>query len=110
MGGCTISGDLQNGVGGAQAKPRVVLISDFTFASDVVAIDGGYTARLERKIGACPAHQRRQRTGERVNDEIVATIIATLREWGLEVQPGEEDTLTLDQSALVVAPARARHR
>lgn len=97
MGGCTISGDLQNGVGGAQAKPRVVLISDFTFASDVVAIDGGYTARLERKIGAYPAHQRRQRTGERVNDEIVATIIATLREWGLGTAQGRGRSQCVDR-------------
>jgi|SRR5690242_18304952 hypothetical protein len=102
MGGCAISGGLQPGVASAE-RPRTILISDFTFASDVVAVDRGYTARLERKIGAYPAHERRQRTNERVNDEIVATIVATLREAGLEAQPGSEDSLTLAQSALVVS-------
>jgi len=100
--GCTISGGLQPGLAGSD-KPRAVLVSDFTFASDVVAVDRGYTARLERKIGAYPTHERRQRTNERVNDGIVATIAASLREAGLDAQPGAEDSLTLSQSALVVS-------
>jgi len=94
-------GSLQTGLG-LQSRPNTVLISDFTIASEVVPIDRGYTARLERKVGAIPAHQRRQRTTERVNDEIVATIIASLREAGLDARGGSEDTLTLDQSALVM--------
>src|SRR5215831_17095166 len=98
--GCTVSGGL---VGGLTGKPNTVLISDFTIASDVVAIDRGYTARMERKVGVIPAHQRRQRTTERVNDEIVATIIVVLRENGLDARSGGEDSLTLDQSALVVS-------
>ena len=69
----------------------------------MVAIDRGYTAGLERKVGSYPTHERRQRTTERVNDEIVATIVASLREAGLEAQPGAEDAVTLDQSALVVS-------
>ncbi|HUL87530.1 MAG TPA: hypothetical protein VLU23_05035 [Pseudolabrys sp.] len=93
------------GVGGLQTslKPKVVFVSDLTFASEVVAIDRGYTARLERKIGAYPAYQRRQRTEERVNAEIVATIIATLQEGGIAAQAGGEDTLTLDENALVLS-------
>jgi hypothetical protein len=101
LAGCAV-GSLQTGLG-LQSKPNVVLISDFTIASEVVLIDRGYTARLERKVGAIPAHQRRQRTTERVNDEIVATIIVSLREVGLDARSGSEDTLTLDQSALVMS-------
>jgi Domain of unknown function (DUF4410) len=101
LAGCA-AGSLQTGLG-LQSRPNVVLISDFTIASEVVPIDRGYTARLERKVGAIPAHQRRQRTTERVNDEIVATIIASLREAGLDARNGSEDTLTLDQSALVMS-------
>ena len=101
--GCAEMGGLQSGLSGAAPKPKVVLVSDFAFASEVVAIDRGYTARLERKVGAYPTYQRHQRTSERVNDEIVATIIVSLREAGLDAQPGGEDTLTADQSALVVA-------
>lgn len=103
LGGCTIYSGLQIGAAGTEPKPKVVLVSDFTFASDVVAIDRGYTARLERKVGTYPTHERRQRTTERVNDEIVATVVASLREAGLEAQPGAEDAVTLDQSALVVS-------
>jgi hypothetical protein len=103
LGGCTIYSGLQTGAAGTEPKPKVVLVSDFTFASDVVAIDRGYTARLERKVGTYPTHERRQRTTERVNDEIVATIVASLREAGLEAQPGAEDAVTLNQSALVVS-------
>jgi len=102
LGSCTIySGGLQTG--GVEPKPKIVLVSDFTFSSDVVAVDRGYTARLERKVGTFPTHERRPRTTERVNDEIVATIIAGLREAGLEAQSGGEDAITLDQSALVVS-------
>ena len=104
LGGCTIySGGLPGGVAGAEPKPKIILVSDFTFTSDVVAIDRGYTARLERKVGTYPTHERRQRTTERVNDEIMATIVAGLREAGLDAQPGAEDAVTLDQSALVVS-------
>ena len=79
LGGCTVYSGLQTGAAGTEPKPRVVLVSDFSFTSDVVAIDRGYTARLERKVGTYPTHERRQRTTERVNDEIVATIVASLR-------------------------------
>jgi hypothetical protein len=103
LSGCTVYNGLQSGAAATEPKPKIVLVSDFTFASDVVAVDRGYTARLERKIGTYPAHERRQRTTERVNDEIVATIVAGLREAGLEAQPGSEDAVTLDQSAFVVS-------
>lgn len=88
LGGCTIYTGFQTGAAGTEPKPKIVLVSDFTFASDVVAY---------------PTHERRQRTTERVNDEIVATFITSLREAGLEAQPGAEDAVTLDQSALVVS-------
>lgn len=90
------------GAGSGGAKPRAIIVSDFAFSSDVVALDRGFTARLERKIGTIPPHERRQRTAERVNDEIVATIIATLRAAGLDAQPGSEEGLSLSDDALVV--------
>ena len=89
--------------GGSTApKPKSVAVSDFVFSQEVVAVDRGYTARLERKIGEYPTFERKQRTLERVNDEIVATIVVTLREAGLEVRPANEDTLTLNDDALLV--------
>lgn len=88
--------------GGGGSKPRTIIVSDFVFSSDVVALDRGFTARLTRKIGNIAPHERKQRTAERVNDEIVATIVATLREAGLDAQPGSEEGLSLNDDALVV--------
>lgn len=91
--------------GGTPPKPKTVVVTDFAWSSEVVAIDRGFTARLDRKIGSYPTFERKTRTVARVNDEIVATIIASLREAGLEAQPGDEDTLTLADSAMVVKGA-----
>ena len=88
--------------GGSSPRPKSILVSDFVFATEVVALDRSYTARLERKIGTFPTHERKQRTLERVNDEIMASIVVTLREAGLEAQPGSEEGLTLSDDALVV--------
>ncbi len=78
------------------------MVTDFVLASEVVVLDRGYTARLERKSGGLATYDRKPRTAERVNDEIVASIVATVREGGLEAQPGSEDALTFNDEALVV--------
>lgn len=41
-----------------------------------------------------PILERKRRTLGRVNDEIMATIVATRREAGLDAQPGSEEVLT----------------
>jgi hypothetical protein len=91
------------GYSGAVARPKTIVVSDFVFSSDVVALDRGFTARLSRKLGELPPDQRKQRTAERVNDEIVATIVATLREAGLEAQTGSEEGLSLSDDAVIVS-------
>jgi hypothetical protein len=82
--------------------PKTVVVSDFVFSSDVVALDRGFTARLARKLGEIPPHERQQKTAERVNDEIVATIVATLREAGMDAREGSEESLSLSDDALIV--------
>jgi hypothetical protein len=79
-----------------------VFVSDFVFSGDVTAVDRGFTARLEHKVGSFPTFERKQRTNARVNDEMVATIIASLRDVGLEAQPGNEDGLTLRDDVLLI--------
>ena len=64
-----------------------------------MAIPRGWSARS----ATFPTFERKPRTIERVNDEIVAAIVATLREAGLDAQPGNEDALTLSDEALVVS-------
>ena len=83
-------------------KPKAIVVSDFTVSSDVLLIDRGYTARLERKIGAFPTFERKPRTIDRVNDEIVATVVATLREAGLDAAPGAEEGLSASSEAVIV--------
>ena len=88
--------------GGSSPRPKSILVSDFVFATEVVALDRSYTARLERKIGTFPTHERKQRTLERVNYEILASIVVALREAGLEAQPGSEEGLSLDDDVVVI--------
>ena len=99
LAGCASMG---GGFGGAPSRPKTVVVTDFVLASEVVVLDRGYTARLERKSGGLATYDRKPRTAERINDEIVATIVATLREGGLDAQPGSEDALTFNDDALVV--------
>jgi hypothetical protein len=82
--------------------PKTIVVSDLAFSSDVVALDRGFTARLSRKIGEIPPHQRKEKTVERVNDEIVATIVATLRQAGLDARLGSADGLSSTDDAVVV--------
>jgi len=84
-------------------RPKTIVVSDFVVAQEVLLIDRGYTARLERKVGAFPTHERKPRTMDRVNDEIVASIVATLREAGLDAQPGAEEGLSASANAVVVS-------
>jgi hypothetical protein len=95
----------------ASARPRMIVVTDFVVSSDLVVIDRGYTARLEKKIGEYPTFERKPRTLERVNDEIVATIVATLRSAGLDARPGSEEAISLADRAVVasgrLAPANA---
>ncbi|MDO9412243.1 MAG: hypothetical protein Q7T81_06680 [Pseudolabrys sp.] len=106
LAGCAESSLTQSGAlsgsGGSSPRPKMVVVTDLVISPDLVIVDRGFTARLERKIGAYPTHERKQRTLERVNDEIVATIVATLRENGLDAQPGSEEGLSLSESAMLV--------
>lgn len=88
--------------GGASPRPKTIVVSDLVISPEVLVLDRGFTTRLERKIGAFPTHERKQRTLERVNDEIVATIVATLREAGLDAQPGSEEGLSLSDTTVLV--------
>ena len=91
-----------SGASNASLAPKTFVVSDFIFSSDVTAVDRGYTARLQRKIGSFPTHERKQRTIERVNEEIVAAITATLDEAGLKAAPGSEEALTLKDDLVLV--------
>jgi hypothetical protein len=98
------SGSFGSFGGGAAPRPKTIGVSDFVFGDGVVAVDRGFTARLERKVGSFPTFERKTRTNERVNDEIIASIVASLREAGLDAQPGNEDTL----SEAVIVSGRLR--
>ena len=103
LAGCVDTGSSGSlGLGNQAPRPKTVVVGDFTFASELVVIDHGFSTRLERKAGDYPILERRQRTAERVNDEIVATIVAILREAGLQAQPGDEQGLSSTDNVLLV--------
>lgn len=87
----------------ASARPKTIVVTDFAISPDMLVLDRGFTTRLERKIGAFPTYERKQRTVERVNDEIVATVVATLREAGLDAEPGSEEGLSLSESTVLAS-------
>jgi hypothetical protein len=92
-----------NGMFGASpSKPKTVLVTEFVASPEVEAIDRGFSARMDRKGINYPILERKRRTLGRVNDEIVAAIVATLREAGLDAQSGSEEGLTLTDEAAVV--------
>jgi hypothetical protein len=101
LGGCANTG--ASGIFGDTAvKPKTIVVTDFVAGPEVDAIDRGFSARMDRNGTNYPILERKRRTLARVNDEIVATIVATLQEAGLEAQPGSEEGLTLNDSAAVV--------
>src|SRR3569832_1473218 len=88
----------------AAPKPKTVIVTDFALSPDITIIDRGYTVRLSRKEGSdLPFHLRKERTLERVNDEIVATIVATARAAGLDAAPGSADGVSLKDDAVIVS-------
>jgi len=100
LGGCATGGGM---FGDTSVKPKTVVVTDFIAAPEVDAIDRGFSARMDRNGTNYPILERKRRTLARVNDEIVATIVVTLREAGLEAQPGSEEALTLADKAAVVS-------
>jgi len=92
------------------ARPKTVIVTDFVAASEMTATDNGFNTRLERR-GNYPILERRQRTLARVNDEIVATVVAEVAAAGLEAQPGSESSLSFgDNAVLVTGRLRAPER
>jgi hypothetical protein len=99
LGGCTGTGGM---FGDAAVKPTAVVVADFVVAPEVGAIDRGFSTRMDRKDPNFPILERKRRTLSRVNDEIVATIVATIQEAGLEAQPGNEEGLSAGQKVALV--------
>src|SRR5450830_1892912 len=103
LAGCANTGGANGMFGEAATRPKTVLVADFVAAPEVEAIDRGFSARMDRKGINYPILERKRRTLARVDDEIVASIVATLREAGLDAQPGSEEGLTLNDEAVVVS-------
>lgn len=94
-------------LGGPSPRPQAVVVRDFMISSDLVVIDHGFSTRLESSGGNYPILERRRYTAARVNDEIVATIVATLREAGLQARPGGEGT-PAERDDVVLVSGRLR--
>lgn len=102
LAGCANTGGTNGMFGEAATRTKTILVADFVASPEVEAIDRGFSARMDRKVINYPILDRKRRTLGRVNDEIVATIVTTLREAGLDAQPGSEEGLTLNDEAAVL--------
>jgi hypothetical protein len=85
------------------ARPETVVVSDFSFSSDVVLLDRGFAAQLQRKMGKASPEQIREQLAARVSREIVTAMVTTLREAGLDARAEGEEEVVADRAALVVA-------
>jgi hypothetical protein len=103
LGGCQTDG-LDLASTSPVLKPKTVVVTDFVYSPDVTIIDRGFTVRLSRKEkNDLPFHIRKERTLARVNDEVVATIVATVRAAGLDAAPGSVESVSLKDNALIVS-------
>lgn len=93
---------LQSSDAGAVPRPKTIVVSNFAFSPEVVALDRGFTAKLERKVGSLTPEERQARTAERVNHEIVTTVVSTLRNAGLDARLGSEQPIPAGDEALLV--------
>lgn len=108
LAGCANTGGANGLFGETATRPKTILVADFVTSPEVEAIDRGFSARMDRKGINYPILERKRRTLARVNDEIVASTVATLREAGLDAQPGSEEGLSLnDESVMVSGRLRA---
>src|SRR5664279_3213571 len=103
LAGCANTGGANGLFGETATRPKTIVVADFVASPEVEAIDRGFSARMDRNGINYPILERKRRTLARVNDEIVATIVATLREAGLDAQPGNEEGLTLNDEAVMVS-------
>ena len=102
LAGCQTDG-LNLTSGSSTPTPKTVVVTDFVYSPDVTIIDRGFTVRLSRKEkNDLPFHIRKQRTLARVNDEIVATIVTTVRAAGLDAVPGSPESVSLKDNTLIV--------
>ncbi|MGA2894389.1 MAG: hypothetical protein ABSE22_16100 [Xanthobacteraceae bacterium] len=104
--GCTGTGgpDAPASVGDMVPRPRTLLVNELDFAADLAVVDRELDARLEKKFGGdVTGDVIKSLAARRVNDEIVATVIALLRAVGLNAQPGYRDQPAPKGGAVVVA-------
>jgi hypothetical protein len=110
LGGCTsanVSGMNVFG-GGDLAKPQVVLVSDFVVPADGVKLDTGFAARVKRSMKGANDQAVRAEIARRVTAAINETVVARLREAGIEALPGTRQLAIEGQTTLVVGGSLRR--
>jgi hypothetical protein len=94
----------QTSAAGPPPRPKVVLVNDFLVAPDVTVVDREFFTRLESKFGHPSNDVVKAIAVRRVNDEVVAEIIAILRfEAGLNARTGGNAEIASKYGTLVIA-------
>ncbi|MEX1084200.1 MAG: hypothetical protein WEC82_07760, partial [Xanthobacteraceae bacterium] len=70
------------------ARPEMIVVSDFEISPDVVLLDKGFAAQIQRRLGKLPPEQMREQLAARVNQEIVVSMVMTLTEAGFAAREG----------------------
>jgi hypothetical protein len=104
--GCaqTNAPETQAAAGDTVPRPRTVLVNDLGFPPDLAVVDRDLDARLEKRFGSdLTSDVLKSLAARRVNDEIVATVIALVRAAGLNAQPGYPNEPAPKGGAVVIA-------
>lgn len=83
-------------------KPEVVVVSNFNFSAETVALDRGFAAQLRRRMGNVSQEEMRRQIASRVGREIVDAMVETLRAAGLQAREGNQESVVADQPTLLV--------
>ena len=104
--GCATNSEqvAQTAPGGPPPRPKVVLVNDFLVAPYVTVVDRDFFTRVESKLGHPTNDVVKAIAIRRVNDEVVAAIIAILRfEAGLNARTGGNAEIASKDGTLVIA-------
>ncbi|MEX0840792.1 MAG: DUF4410 domain-containing protein [Xanthobacteraceae bacterium] len=85
------------------ARPEMIVVSDLEISPNVVLLDKGFAAQIQRRLGKLPPEQMREQLAARVNQEIVVSMVMTLTEDGFAAREGGKETTLTDKPVLLVS-------
>ncbi len=85
----------------ALPRPDLVLVYDFAYSPDQVALDSGIAAKIGEALDDTPRTEQELEVGEKVTKALTARLIADIGKMGFAVQPGSDAAPPLDNTLIV---------